>query len=714
MSTQSDKANNSALNDNVFQTDEGGFVRSYYGDSLAFGDTAAKMFIHEQRRRLPAFKHRMQFLYATDNYSTVIVVGEPGSGKSTQLPQFLYEAGWASDSKVIGCTQPRRVAAAMLAQRVAEEMDVPLGSTVGYSVRFADASSADDTRIKYMTDGTMIRECFADPLLSKYSVVMVDEAQDRSLNTDVLLALLKKIQKQRRHDFCVIISSATMDAERFREYFETNSNSATHPENNTATIMSISGRLFPVDIHYLTTSCENYLASAVETVVHIHETEPVEGDILVFLPGKDEIEQTIAMLHDQIDNSDSSSLASLIPMAMYAGLPFDKQKLVFDPPRNGSRKAVFATNVAEASVTIDGVVFVVDSGFAKKRILDPRTGIGRLATLPISKASATQRAGRSGRTQPGRTYRLFTQAAYSSSLFPQHDVPEVCRLPLESMALVLKALGVSDLEGFDYIQKPPTDRLTQAFDVLSGLRIIDPGTRELTPDFGLHIAELPLDPRLGVCLLNSVRTHSCAKEAIAAVSMLSIDSDPFIVPSGLREEALEDKRDFMVQEGDILTLVNVLIGYQDTPQRLRTRWCNAHFLRPQVLEQAFRIGRQLEAYLDKMGYHQQNASRSSCGREFSKLQRCLVSGFFDNAAKLNPSDGRYRLAKNGVSVDVHPSSILFAADPKPDHIVFAYAMETTKVYIRGLTAIDPLWLAEATHNYDSAKQKYPKGYQKAH
>ncbi|KAJ2400587.1 hypothetical protein GGI23_001944 [Coemansia sp. RSA 2559] len=687
------------LDHNASLTDEGGFVRSYYGDGLAFGDAAGKMLhIREQRRRLPAFKHRLQFLYMAENYSTVVVIGEPGSGKSTQLPQFLYEAGWASDGKMIGCTQPRRVAAAMLAQRVAEEMDVSVGSTVGYSVRFADTSSPDDTRIKYMTDGTLIRECFADPLLSKYSVIMVDEAQERSLNTDVLLALLKKIQKQRRNDFCVVILSATMDAERFRSYFETNIHSATYPENSRARVMSISGRLFPVDIHYLAAPCENYLVSAVEAAIHIHETEAAEGDILVFLPGKDEIERAIAMLHDQIDNN--VRLASLIPMAMYAGLPFEKQKLVFDPPSKGTRKAVFATNVAETSVTIDGVAFVVDSGFAKKRILNPRTGISRLATLPISKASATQRAGRSGRTQAGKTYRLYTHAAYLSSLFPQHDVPEVCRLPLESMVLTLMAFGVSDLESFDYIQKPPTESLAKAFDLLSGLCIIDTGTRELTPDFGLHIAELPLDPRLGTCLLNSVRgAYSCAKEAIAAVAMLAIDSDPFIVPSGMREEALEDKRDFMVQEGDVLTLVNVFIGYQETPPRLRARWCNAHFLRPQVLEQALRIGRQLEVYLSKMGY-QQSAIRLSCGRDSSKLQRCLVSGFFDNAAKLNRSDGRYRLVENGVPVDIHPSSVLFAAESKPEHIVFAYAMDTTKTYIRGLTAVDPLWLTEATLSVD--------------
>ncbi|KAJ2524619.1 hypothetical protein GGI11_000676 [Coemansia sp. RSA 2049] len=693
MSIHGNKNAKTTVDWDATQTDEGGFIRSYYSNEAAPNDpAAARILIHEQRRRLPAFKHRMQFLYAAETFSTVVVVGEPGSGKSTQLPQFLYEAGWASNGKVVGCTQPRRVAAAMLAQRVAEEMDVGLGSTVGYSVRFADVSSTDDTRIKYLTDGTLIRECFADPLLSKYSVVMVDEAQERSLNTDVLLALLKKIQKKRRNDFRIIISSATMDAERFRDYFETNSNSATHPENNTATTMSISGRLFPVEIHYLESPCENYLVTAVETVVHIHKTEAAEGDILVFLPGKDAIEQAIEMLNDQIDND--GRLESLIPMSMYSGISVEKQKLVFDPPRKETRKVVFTTNVAETSVTVDGIAFVVDGGFVKKRIHALSTGISRLATIPISKASATQRAGRSGRTQPGKAYRLYTQAAYSSSLFPQHDMPEICCLSLESMALTLKALGVRNLEGFDYIEPPPTARLEHALDLLVGLHVIDAGTKALTSDFGLHIAELPLDPRLGTCLLNSVRVYSCAKEAIAAVSMLAVDKDPFFVPGGMREEALEDKRDFMVLEGDVLTLVNALIGYQETPARLRTRWCNAHFLRLQVLEQASRIGRQLEVYLGKMGYRQ-NIIRSSCGRDFARLQRCLVSGFLDNAAVLDQREGRYRLVKNRVLVDVHPSSVLFAADPKPEHIVFAYAMETTKTYIRGLTAIDPLWVAES-------------------
>ncbi|KAJ2672161.1 hypothetical protein GGI25_005234 [Coemansia spiralis] len=682
------------------QVDEGSFIRSYYADGFTAGDTASKMFLHEQRRRLPAFKHRMELLYAVEKYLAVVVVGEPGSGKSTQVPQFLYEAGWAAGGKVIVCTQPRRVAAAMLAHRVAEEMDVALGTTVGYSVRFSDVSSAENTRIKYMTDGTLMHECLADPMLSKYSVVVVDEAQDRSLDTDTLLALLKKIMKKRKGDFRVIISSASLDAERFRGYFETNDNTLAQPEHNTATILSISGRIFPVDIHYLTASCENYLVAATETATKIHISEG-PGDILIFLPGKNEIEQAISTLNDQIDSS--NNLDSLLPLAMYAGISAEKQKLVFDPPERGIRKAIFSTNVAETAVTIDGVVYVVDSGLVKRRIFDTDTNIDRLATLTISKSSAKQRAGRSGRTRPGKTYRLYTREAYLSSLFPEHEIPEICRVSLVPMVLMLKALGVSNLVRFDYLQPPPPELLSQALELLAELGAIDSGTGELTPKLGLHLAELPLSPELGVCLLNSVRTFDCAKEAISAVSMLAAGGDPFFVPGGQRSEALEDKRDFMVQEGDVLTFVNTHLAYLETPARMRVKWCNAHFLSHRMLDQSARIHRQLEAMLARMGYH--NRIRSSCGRDYKSLQKCIASGLFANAARLDPSDGRrYRLIKNGLVVDIHPSSIFFAADCKPNYVVFAQVMETTKVYIRGISAVDPAWLSEIAPHYYSAKQ----------
>ncbi|KAJ2825403.1 ATPdependent RNA helicase, partial [Coemansia erecta] len=344
-----------------------GFIRSYYNP----GKTAHTESMREQRQQLPAYKHRLQLLYAIETHLTTIIVGEPGSGKSTQLPQYLYEAGWAADGKTIACTQPRRIAAAMLAQRVSAEMGVELGTTVGYSVRFSNASDSQLTRIKFLTDGTLIRECMADPLLSAYSVVIVDEAQDRSIATDTLLALLKKIQRKRKNDLRVVISSASLDAERFRSFFR----------QTDSVIVSISGQQFPVDTHYLSDPCENYLNSTIEAVASIHKHEP-SGDILAFLPGKDDINAAISGLDEQRHRDQHLEL--LVPVAMYAGLSSDDQKAVFDPPAAGRRKVVFSTNVAETSVTVDGIVYVVDCGFVKQRVFDPATRLDRLVTRPIS------------------------------------------------------------------------------------------------------------------------------------------------------------------------------------------------------------------------------------------------------------------------------------------------------------------------------------------
>ncbi|KAJ2906815.1 hypothetical protein GGI21_003991, partial [Coemansia aciculifera] len=381
-------------------TNDDAFIQSYYGASAS-----KALSIDEQRRQLPAYSHRRQLLYAIETHSVVIVVGEPGSGKSTQLPQYLYEAGWAANGKTIACTQPRRIAAAMLAQRVSQEMGVDLGTTVGYSVRFSDAFSPETTRIKYLTDGTLIRECLTDPLLSAYSVIMVDEAQDRSIATDMLLALLKKILRKRKNDLRVVISSASLDAERFKAYFDSPDLGST----GISTIMTISGRLFPVDTHYLAAPCENYLLAAVETVLKIHKSEPA-GDILVFLPGKDDIARALA---DTLESAhDNGQLESMLLLPLSAGLSPEEQRQVFDPAPLGKRKVVFSTNVAETSVTIDGIVYVVDCGFVKQCVFDPEAGIDKLIVEATSKSSATQRAGRAGRTRPGKVYRLYTHDAY--------------------------------------------------------------------------------------------------------------------------------------------------------------------------------------------------------------------------------------------------------------------------------------------------------------
>ncbi|KAJ1675460.1 hypothetical protein EV182_001219 [Spiromyces aspiralis] len=650
-----------------------------------FRETLGQRVISMQhlRERLPVHKHRRAILYAVEKFRTVIIVGETGSGKTTQVPQYLYEAGWSRDGRVIACTQPRRVAAMAAAARVSEEMNSELGGTVGYAVRFEERCDPARTRIKYMTDGSLLRECLLDPLLTAYSVIMIDEAHERNISLDILLALLKKVQR-RRPDLRVVISSATLDAVRFKDYFETNPDPCGLPAGDTATIISVEGRMFPVDVHYLKEPCEDYLSEAVNAVIKIHEShDEEEGDILVFLTGREEIEMAIAQLEDY--STRSKSKISIMAVPLYSGLPISEQQVVFDPAPPNVRKVAISTNVAEASVTIDGIVYVVDSGFVKLSHYDPDTGMSRLIVTPISQASANQRAGRAGRVQPGKAYRLYPQASFYAQM-PAQSVPEMHRSDLQHTVLTLKALGIHNVVQFDYFDPPPPALMMDALEGLYYLGALD-DRAQLTPTLGLKMAELPLEPELAKCLVESASTYECAQEMVSILSVLSV-GDPFIIPPGKRAEADNERLKFMVEEGDLLTLFNVLSAYLEQPTNRRQRWCNSHYLSFKVLERALIVRRQLRQYLEKrFGMN----SGSSCGQDTVRLRKCLISGLFSRVARANP-DGSYRSLRHDRTLHIHPSSVLF--NSMPLYVVFTEATETTKLFMRYVTAIDPFWLKE--------------------
>jgi ATP-dependent RNA helicase DDX35 len=332
-----------------------------------------------QRQLLPIHRLRREILYCVERYQTVILVGETGSGKSTQIPQFLHDAGWTAGGRCVVCTQPRRVATISVATRTAEEFGCVLGAEVGYAIRF-DAKCSSRTVIKYCTDGLLLRETLTDPLLSKYSVVIVDEVHERSLYTDVLLGLLKKI-KRKRPELRLVVASATVNAMEMKDFFETKPASVTSEGEDTACILSVTGRVHDVDLLYLEEPTHNYITSAVTTVLEIHRNEEI-GDILVFLPGAEDIEDAIHQLEDMCDSGDN-----LHALPLYSTLPHKLQMRVFDPTPPGHRKVVFATNIAETSVTIEGIKYVVDSGFAKTKYFNPEGGIDSLVTCPASKAS---------------------------------------------------------------------------------------------------------------------------------------------------------------------------------------------------------------------------------------------------------------------------------------------------------------------------------------
>lgn len=364
------------------------------------------------RAALPIAPYREELLAAVAGHQVLVIVGETGSGKTTQIPQYLAEAGYDA-AGAIGCTQPRRVAAMSVAARVADEVGCKLGDRVGYSIRFEDCTS-DATAIKYMTDGMLLREFLGAPDLSPYSVMMVDEAHERTLHTDVLFGLVKDVARF-RPDLKLLISSATLDAEKFSAYFDG------------APIFRIPGRRYPVDILYTKAPEADYLQAAVVTVLQVHASQP-PGDVLVFLTGQDEIEAAEELLRSRA-RAAGSALGELIIAPIYANLPSEMQAKIFEETPKGARKVVLATNIAETSLTIDGIKYVVDPGFCKQSAYNPRSGMSSLVVTPVSQASAQQRAGRAGRTSPGKCFRLFTAWSFQHELEP-NTVPEIQRTNL--------------------------------------------------------------------------------------------------------------------------------------------------------------------------------------------------------------------------------------------------------------------------------------------
>ena len=386
--------------------------------------------ILEKRKQLPVWEHKQPFFDIISKNQVMVLVGETGSGKTTQMPQFMLEylMDQNTSKKLIGCTQPRRVAAMSVAKRVADEMDVVLGEEVGYNIRFEDVSSAR-TLLKYLTDGMLLREAMNDPLLEKYGAIILDEAHERTLSTDVLFGLLKEVLKQRK-DLKLIVMSATLDAGKFQNYFDN------------APLLSVPGRLHSVEIFYTPEPERDYLEAAIRTCIQIHLCEK-PGDILIFLTGEEEIEDACRKLMKEAQNF-GPEVGELKCLPIYSTLPPAQQQKIFEPappPRYSGgppgRKVIVATNIAETSLTIDGIVYVIDPGFAKQKVYNPRIRVESLLVSPISKASAQQRAGRAGRTQPGKCFRLYTEKAFKKELQPQ-TYPEILRSNLGSVVLQLK------------------------------------------------------------------------------------------------------------------------------------------------------------------------------------------------------------------------------------------------------------------------------------
>jgi len=627
------------------------------------------MLIRIYRDEFLAMYHKSQFL---------VFVGETGSGKTTQIPQFvLFDDLPHINRKLVACTQPRRVAAMSVAERVANEMDVTIGEEVGYSIRFEDVTS-QKTILKYMTDGMLLREAMHDNNLTRYSTIILDEAHERTLATDTLMGLLKEVAI-RRPDLKIVIMSATLDAQKFQSYF------------NDAPLLAVPGRTHPVEIFYTAEPERDYIEAALRTVLQIHATEP-EGDILLFLTGEEEIEDACRKINLEADEMTREADAGpLKTLPLYGTLPPYQQQRIFEPappPRKPGgrpgRKCIISTNIAETSLTIDGIVYVVDPGFSKQKIYNPRIRVESLLVSAISKASAQQRAGRAGRTRPGKCFRLYTEAAFKKELI-QTTHPEVLRSNLASTVLDLKKLGIDDLVHFDLMDPPAPETLMRALEELNYLACLDDEGNLTT--LGKLASEFPLDPALAVMLISSPEFY-CSNEILSLTALLSVPQI-FVRPISARKRADDMKALFAHPDGDHLTMLNVYHAFKSPDAQANPKqWCHDHFLSLRALQSADNVRMQLKRIMETQEIELMSTPFENKDY-YSNIRRALVAGFFMQVAKKEGSGKTYVTVKDNQNVLLHPSTVL---QQESEWLLYNEFVLTTKNFIRTVTAVKPEWL----------------------
>ncbi|KAL5638958.1 hypothetical protein ACGC1H_003356 [Rhizoctonia solani] len=632
------------------------------------------------------FQFRRLWGFKFNENQIVVMIGETGSGKTTQIPQFVaYTDIPHARGKLIACTQPRRVAAMSVAKRVAEEMDVALGKQVGYSIRFEDMTEPGTTFLKYMTDGMLLREAMTDHDLSRYSTIILDEAHERTLATDILMGLLKEVAK-RRKDLKIVVMSATLDALKFQKYFSTGGDGTMAP------LLKVPGRTFPVETFYTQEPEPDYVEAAIRTVLMIHQAED-EGDILVFLTGEEEIEDAcrkIRLEAEGLSSGGKDGPGPLLVVPLYSSLPPAQQQRIFDSAPPGGRKVVVSTNIAETSLTIDGIVYVVDPGFSKQKVYNPRIRVESLLVSPISKASAQQRAGRAGRTRPGKCFRLYTERDYIKQLEEQ-TYPEILRSNLANTVLELVKLGVTDLVHFDYMDAPAPETIMRALELLNYLSALnDDG--ELTPLGGI-MAEFPLDPQLAKMLIVSPEFR-CSNEILTIVAMLSVPN-VWLRPNNQRKEADAAKALLTVPDGDHLTLLNVYNNYFNNKDD--KNWCWNNYLSQRALQQAENVRNQLERSMER--FDLDLVGTSDQRKLYIQIRQALICGFFMQVAHKGEKN-TYVTVKDHQVVGLHPSCGL---DSTPEWVLFNEFVLTTRPFIRTVTDIRPEWLLEHAGMYYDLK-----------
>ncbi len=656
----------------------------------------ASIALREQRRQnvprvtyppdLPITARKDEIITTIRNSQVVVIAGETGSGKTTQIPKMCLEAGLGVEAK-IGCTQPRRVAALSISRRIAEELSVAWGREVGCKIRFDDRSSPQ-TYIKLMTDGILLAETQGDPDLSEYNAIILDEAHERSLNIDFLLGYLKGLLV-RRKDLKLIITSATIDTQAFSRHFD-------H-----APIIEVSGRLYPVEVFYhpLDTGLEergeiSYVDAAVQAAERIlYETSL--GDMLIFMPGERDIRET----GDQLEGPFVGE-AEIIPL--YGRLSSGDQQRVFAP--SSRRKIVIATNIAETSLTIPGIRYVIDAGLARLSRYNPRTRTRRLPVEPISQSSANQRKGRAGRVQDGVCIRLYSEEDFNAR--PAFTQPEIQRANLAEVILRMKAFRLGDIESFPFVQPPTPAAITSGYSLLQELGALSE-QRELT-SLGEKLARLPIDPTLGRMLLQSQHEHA-TRELLIIAAGLSIQ-DPRERPLDQKDAASAAHKKFNDPQSDFLSLLNIWNAVHDEWDQLHTqnqrrKFCKKHFLSYLRMREWQDVYSQLHDALEDLGTLKLNESNAA----YEAIHRSILAGLIGHVAH-HEERNSYRAAGNRL-VSIFPGSAIYArgeplkkhapkvAKPpprsksnQPAWIVAGEIVETSQLFARTVAGIDPLWI----------------------
>lgn len=624
----------------------------------------------EVQQSLPVFKYKKTLLDALVSNHVLVVVGDTGSGKSTQIPQYLLER---SPNESVVCTQPRRVAAMSVAARVAEERHVELGFEVGYAVRFDDKTS-EFTKIRYMTDGTLLREFLVDPLLSKYTTVMIDEAHERSISTDILLSLLKDLI-QVRPEFRLVVASATLDAASMSDFYDK------------CPILTVPGRRFTVDINYTNTPVVDYEIAAIDTVVKIHTSTEIKQpcDILVFLTGQDEIDRSVAKINELISSKVINNIEAL---PLYSALPSERQSLIFKPAPRGTRKVIFSTNIAETSLTIDTVKYVIDCGLVKEMSYDSKNGCSSLDRVPISKSSADQRAGRAGRTSHGICYRLYTESSFEFE-HEQMTKPEIKRCDFAPTLLLLISMGITDIVNFNFVDSPATNNIISAYEQLGALQALD-NDGNLT-ELGEQMSQLPVSPMCARAILKSFEL-GCSESVITICSVLESGSPLFYFSQNESKDAIAHIKQFYDEEGDHMMCLNVYNQWVDA--EYSQQWCIGNKVQHRTLLNAKNIKNQLSDICQILNFVEDESKKNETSENIS---HAFCMGFFLNCAQLM-SNGYYQTLRGQGEVKIHPSSCLLQYTAQ-QYLIFYELSKTTDIFMRTLMRTKPEWLREIAPRY---------------